>query len=268
VLVKPQKENGYTPIANELLEAIYSTSFNATQLKILLFIMRYTYGFSRKEHAISLNFISNGTRISRRYVSSELNVLISAKIIIIAKEHTDTEARVLMLNKNYMEWDIRGRNGQQVNNSSTGEPEQDTTGEPEQDTTGEELFYQDKQNIKQNIKQSDVDQFFESIWQLYPNKKGKGQIKPKKKKELHAVGYNSLKKCIDRYKASKEDWQHWQHGSTFFNSGYVDYLDENYGEIKAKGEVRKLSPGQREDEDDSEYIARTRQEKIAKMEAG
>ncbi len=260
-MAKPQKENGYTPIANELLEAIYSFSFNATQLKILMLVMRYTYGFSRKEHAISLNFISKGTGISRRYVSSELNILISAKVIIIAKEHTDTQARVLMLNKNYAEWDISGRKGQQVNNSSTGEVEQDTTGEVEQDTTGEELFHQDKQNIKQNIKQGDIDRFFETVWKLYPNKKGKAQIKPKKKKELYSIGYNVLKKCIDRYELNKEDWRNWQHGSTFFNSGYVDYLDENYEEVRVKGETKKLRPGQREGEDDSEYFERMRQEK-------
>ena len=145
----PQKENGYTPIANELLEAIYSTSFNSTQLKILLFIMRYTYGFSRKEHKMSLNFISKGTGISRRYISSELKRLVELNVVEIVRCHTDTEARILKLNKHYKTW----KNGavQQVKDSSTGEAEQDTTGEELITTTGEELFYQDKQNLKQNI---------------------------------------------------------------------------------------------------------------------
>ena len=52
-----------------------------------------------------------------------------------------------------------------------------------------------------------------------------------KKKELHKVGYKTLEKCIDRYIAELEkdkDWRKPQNGSTFFNSGYIDYLDENY----------------------------------------
>jgi hypothetical protein len=76
----------------------------------------------------------------------------------------------------------------------------------------------------------DIDHFFESLWILYPFKRGKGKIKAAKKKELYKLGYEVIKKCIERYKASKEDWREWQHGSTFFNSGYVDYLDENFDE--------------------------------------
>jgi hypothetical protein len=36
--------------------------------------------------------------------------------------------------------------------------------------------------------------------------------------------------AIERYKAEVQcvDWRHWQNGSTFFHSGYIDYLDENY----------------------------------------
>ena len=74
----------------------------------------------------------------------------------------------------------------------------------------------------------DVNNFFESIWQLYPRKVGKGQISDKKKKELHSYGYDVIKQCIDRYKKDKKEWQEWKHGSTFFNSGFIDYLDENY----------------------------------------
>lgn len=74
----------------------------------------------------------------------------------------------------------------------------------------------------------DICTFFESIWNLYPNKKGKGQISDTQKTKLFEIGLEELSRCIDRYRHSKEDWKAWQHGSTFFNSGYVDYLDKNY----------------------------------------
>ena len=42
-----------------------------------------------------------------------------------------------------------------------------------------------------------------------------------------------MARAIDRYKADLErdsSWRKPQNGSTFFNSGYVDYLDANYQE--------------------------------------
>lgn len=70
--------------------------------------------------------------------------------------------------------------------------------------------------------------FFESVWELYPEKKGKASISKTQKEKLEKVGYDTLVKCINRYKKDKPDWKQWQNGSTFFNKGYTDYLDENY----------------------------------------
>lgn len=88
---------------------------------------------------------------------------------------------------------------------------------------------------------SEINEFFESIWSLYPNKKGKGQVSDAKKKKLYAIGYDEISRAIDRYKdgLSQDGWRQPQNGSTFFNSGYVDYLDANY---KADGQ-----PGSRYD---------------------
>lgn len=78
---------------------------------------------------------------------------------------------------------------------------------------------------------ADVDAFFESIWNLYPVKKGKGQVSDTKRKALYKIGFDAMKTAIDRYLTElKKDasWRKPQNGSTFFNSGYVDYLDGNY----------------------------------------
>lgn len=77
-----------------------------------------------------------------------------------------------------------------------------------------------------------LDVFYESVWKLYPIKKGKGQVSKTRKKVLQRIGYEHLKRCVERFTADMEssgrERQYWMHGSTFFNSGYVDYLDENY----------------------------------------
>ena len=82
----------------------------------------------------------------------------------------------------------------------------------------------------------DISEFFEKIWLLYPNKKGKGQVSDSKKKTLYNIGLEEMTRAIERYKRdlSKEDWRKPQNGSTFFNSGYVDYLDANYSELIVK----------------------------------
>lgn len=79
-----------------------------------------------------------------------------------------------------------------------------------------------------------IDNFFERIWKLYPNKKGKGQVSDSKKGVLYSIGLDEMTRAIDRYKKDleKEEWRKPQNGSTFFNSGYVDYLDANYEPLK------------------------------------
>lgn len=71
---------------------------------------------------------------------------------------------------------------------------------------------------------------FEELWSAYPNKKGKGQVSDAKKLALLSIGREEMLRAIARYLAGlkKDEWRKPQNGSTFFNSGYVDYLDENY----------------------------------------
>lgn len=81
--------------------------------------------------------------------------------------------------------------------------------------------------------QDEIESFFKSVWKLYPSKRGIGKISLSKKKKLYSYGYEQIKRCVERYvkeikEQGKEDY--YQNGSTFFNSGYVDFLDENYCE--------------------------------------
>ncbi len=89
--------------------------------------------------------------------------------------------------------------------------------------------------------------FFEEMWSLYPSKKGKGRISNTKKKEIYKLG-DEFKRCISRYIEDVEARRRngfpelkYQNGSTFFNSGYEDYLDKNYQE-KEPPPVRVLKP--------------------------
>lgn len=96
-----------------------------------------------------------------------------------------------------------------------------------------------------------LEDFFESIWKLYPIKKGKGQVSKTKKQVLRRIGYEQISRCVERFvkdmESENRDKKYWMHGSTFFNSGYVDYLDCNY--IPEKTEIPPVENENPEDEE-------------------
>lgn len=100
----------------------------------------------------------------------------------------------------------------------------------------------DDEQKKERVKNTDkeAEELFEALWKKYPVKRGKGSVKISTKRKLLSYGYEQMVRCIDRYvseikKLEKERF--FQNGSTFFNSGYIDFLDENYVERqKPKGD--------------------------------
>lgn len=98
-------------------------------------------------------------------------------------------------------------------------------------TTIEERKERNKEIKKNTMCKADALALFEELWEIYPVKKGKGQVSITAQQRLLKVGYEEMARAIDRYKADLEkdsSWRKPQNGSTFFNSGYVDYLDANY----------------------------------------
>ena len=78
---------------------------------------------------------------------------------------------------------------------------------------------------------SEIDAYFDKIWNMYPVKKGKGQVSESKRRALFSIGFDEMQRAIQRYLDElKKDasWRKPQNGSTFFNSGYIDYLDDNF----------------------------------------
>ena len=54
---------------------------NGTQFRIVLAIWRYTYGFNRKSHNISLAFLADVTNTNKQQVGRELKKLIDMRVI-------------------------------------------------------------------------------------------------------------------------------------------------------------------------------------------
>lgn len=87
-----------------------------------------------------------------------------------------------------------------------------------------------KESINNTMCKADASALFERLWKQYPNKRGKGRVSDAKKKQLAEIGEEELVRAINRYVVDlgRDGWRKLQNGSTFFNSGYVDYLDSNY----------------------------------------
>ena len=103
-MANPQKENGYTSISNELLEQIYRRRFSASQLKILLLVIRFTYGFNRKTAALSNTFIAAGTGIHEITVSKEVGALLRDNVLKLHKKPSFHNSRIIGINKDYEGW--------------------------------------------------------------------------------------------------------------------------------------------------------------------
>lgn len=147
-MANPQPDQ-FTRISNELMEAIPMFKFNGTQLRILLVVLRYTYGFQRKSHELSLSFISNSTGVHKQQIKRELDRLIQTKVLIEKSEPTFNRSRVIEFNKNYDEWLISRQSAKTL---TVNKKDYHTVSELAYSTVSE-LAYQERNN-KENIKES------------------------------------------------------------------------------------------------------------------
>jgi phage replication O-like protein O len=97
----PQLENGYTPIANELLEALFQSELSRCEYQIVLAIIRKTYGYHKKEASIGNSQLALMTGIDRRNVGRTIRALSEKNILL---RGTDTNTHTIGLNKQYKEW--------------------------------------------------------------------------------------------------------------------------------------------------------------------
>ena len=102
----PQVENGYVRIATELFEQLYQIPLNGSQIRIVLFIIRNTYGFNRKTWKMSAGYIARGTGISMSMVKREIKKLENCNILKVSHAGIGKIGSI-GINKKYSEWMIK-----------------------------------------------------------------------------------------------------------------------------------------------------------------
>lgn len=119
-------ENGYTRIANELLEAVLAHPLTKVEIKILLVVIRKTYGFSKSYDSVSAVQIESMTGIDRSNIKKTIKSLLLKNILIKKGKGRlahGKHVKSIGINKRYKMWltgvkttpDSRGQN-----NPSTG----------------------------------------------------------------------------------------------------------------------------------------------------
>ena len=102
--VEPPKEvrvadcdDGYTRIANDLLDDILKAGLSQTQLLVVLAIVRKTYGYNKKSDRISDSQIAEAINVHRTHVCNAKNELLARNILF-------RDGRAIGVNKVISDW--------------------------------------------------------------------------------------------------------------------------------------------------------------------
>jgi phage replication O-like protein O len=252
-MASPQCEDGYTKIANELLEALYKITLGGSEAQVLFAIIRKTYGFQKKMDTISVSQLEEMTCISRRMVIYTIQNLEAKNMITVNRKRgrgVKNEINEISIQKKYNEWVVQGKSIQYKNTlekqrlayqKSKEIVVQGIEGSARngslvvQGNTKKGQFLaptKERKKTKENI----YSDFFEVLWKLYPNKDGK---KESLKHFNATVKTENDKMKIDfalaNYLEDLKDnsWKKAKNGSTWFNN-WQDWIPENIDELIAE----------------------------------
>jgi phage replication O-like protein O len=246
-LAGPQKEDGYTAIANEILEQIAKVKLSPTQYRIIFIVWRYTYGFNRKEHELSLGFLSKATGCDKRQLQRELKDL--EKMNVIKQNIKNGKSRGISFNKHYDKWVVKMDIGETtigettIGETDNGEIVNSTIGEIVKGAIGE-IDNQEIHNLNTNLKKYIYTPEFDKFYEAYPNPQDKQRSFKNWKTCLKTHTAAELIKASENYKefTKGRDRQYIKSSANFLGKDnfYNDYLLENY-----KGLPQQQKPQQK-----------------------
>lgn len=203
----PQVENGYTRIADEIMEALIRYRIPGEQMQCLLLIIRKTYGFNKVWDTISNSQFVEFTKLNKSNVCRAIRLLID-KNIVVKKDNGYISS--YCFNKKYQTWKVLSK----------------------------KITVVKKDNKVLSKKTNTIDTItidnngdFRKFYEAYPKKKSKGQaettwLKLSKKKILPDISI--LLTAIEKQKKSKawKDKQFIQNPSSWLNAkGWEDEIE-------------------------------------------
>lgn len=229
-----QIEDGYTKIANELLEAISKVNLSSYELRIIMAIMRKTYGYSKKQDYISLSQLEDITGIKSCHVCRTLKKL-KEKNMLVGNGHCHG------IQKDYELWTITQTGNTYLGNTQTGKKVTHSGNEITQ-TGNKKLPKQvDTKEKKETITKDNI------YIVEYLNKKANTNYKSNnaKTKELinarmsEGFTVSDFEKVIDNKIADwkNTEWEKFIRPLTLFGTKFEGYLNEKPKQDKGGGNV-------------------------------
>ncbi|MEK5477539.1 replication protein [Paenibacillus sp. FSL R5-0407] len=173
-MASPQPDK-FTKLSNELLEQVPKFKLNGSQLRMIMIIWRYTYGFGKKEAELSISFLAEAMDMVRRQVTRELSELIRMNVVQVVSEQKGTRSRIIRFNKDYESWKVVEVSKKTTQLELFSGDELDTTGmtnqTPLEGSSGDELDTQKRKYLKKGFKEKEI--MFETFYSLYPRKANK-----------------------------------------------------------------------------------------------
>ena len=218
-MANPQREHGYTAIANEIMDALAKYRIPGEKRQVLDLLFRKTYGYNRKRVTMSYSDIAAETNLHRQAIKRSVAWLRDNLVLIIVptgNKNSTRSKQTFEFNKNYEQWiPVKKKKSGNIISTSSG--------------TIISTRSKNVPFIRKQIKQS---KNFDSFWKEYPQKKAKKKSmeiwnRLEKKKELPPIG--KIIKAISDQKAEKEYLQNngkfcpeWKHPTTWLNQGCWD----------------------------------------------
>lgn len=211
-----QRDFGFFKVENELID---SEQFDVYEIAIYIALCRHGNNNKRKCYP-SLNTLAKELNTTRPTIIKYLKKLQDKNLIRIKQVKSDNNG--YDRNIYYIIGVVKD-----VNKGSKGVLQ----GVVKEFNKGSKGVLHKEEIIKKNNNKYIAD--FDELWTLYPRKKGKGSIiNSNSKLEFISKNKAELKRCIARYSKEVEgkEQKYIMYGSTFFTTGYIDYLDNNYKE--------------------------------------
>lgn len=164
-MASPQLENGYTSLANEIWDALCRTRIPGEWRQIIDVIIRKTYGFHKKEDAISLSQFCKSTGIKRSNVCRALNGLLERKIII--KKET-TSSTIYRFNKDFEEWSVVSKKRHSLQKETRGSLQSDNKPVSKKRHTKERKKVLKKDTSEQSSEDAEIPLLIKSFEELNP----------------------------------------------------------------------------------------------------
>ena len=102
-MASPQKENGYTAIANEIMEALAIMRIPGEARQVLDVLLRKTYGWNKKEDEISLSQFRKTTGLLSPNIIRARKKLLKMNVITVIKRD-NSKIPTYRLQKDYTKW--------------------------------------------------------------------------------------------------------------------------------------------------------------------